>query len=74
VGGAGPAHRRRAGGLALFLRHPDRFLVGTDTWVTSRWESVRDASEAVQRWLQQLPREVAEQIAWKTGERLFPPP
>jgi Amidohydrolase len=62
------------GWRGLFLRHPDRFLVGTDTWVTSRWESVRDASEAVQRWLQQLPRDVAEQIAWKNGERLFPPP
>ncbi|HEU4368882.1 MAG TPA: amidohydrolase family protein [Methylomirabilota bacterium] len=59
---------------ALFQRHPDRFLVGTDTWVTSRWESVRRATEAVQQWLQQLPREVAEQIAWKNGERLFPPP
>ena len=33
----------------LFLRHPDRFLVGTDTWVTPRWESVRDGHEAVQR-------------------------
>ncbi|HEX2438433.1 MAG TPA: amidohydrolase family protein [Methylomirabilota bacterium] len=59
---------------ALFLRHPDRFLVGTDTWVTSRWESVREGHEAVQRWLAQLPREVAEQIAWKNGERLFPRP
>jgi hypothetical protein len=58
----------------LFLRHADRFLVGTDTWVTSRWESVRSANEAVQHWLRQLPREVAEQIAWKNGERLFPPP
>jgi len=28
----------------------------------------------VQRWLLQLPRDVAEQIAWKNGERLFPPP
>jgi hypothetical protein len=59
---------------AVFLRHPGRFLVGTDTWVTSRWESVRRANEAVQRWLLQLPREVAEQIAWKNGDRLFPPP
>jgi len=58
----------------LFLRHPDRFLIGTDTWVTSRWESVVSASEAVQAWLKQLPREVAEQIAWKNGDRLFPPP
>jgi hypothetical protein len=59
---------------AVFLRHPDRFLVGTDTWVTSRWESVRDSMDAVQVWLRQLPREVAEQIAWKNGDRLFPPP
>jgi hypothetical protein len=59
---------------ALFLRHPDRFLVGTDTWVTSRWEAVRPASAAVQQWLQQLPREVAEKIAYGNGDRLFPPP
>jgi predicted TIM-barrel fold metal-dependent hydrolase len=59
---------------ALFIRKPDRFLVGTDTWVTSRWEAVRDATAAVQQWLRQLPREVAEQIAYKNGDRLFPPP
>jgi hypothetical protein len=27
----------------------------------------------VQVWLAQLPRAVAEAIAWKNGERLFPP-
>ena len=59
---------------ALFTRKPDRFLVGTDTWVTSRWEAIRDATTAVQHWLGQLPREVAEQIAYKNGDRLFPPP
>ena len=59
---------------ALFVRHPERFLIGTDTWITSRWESVGAASDTVQVWLRQLPREVAEQIAWKNGDRLFPPP
>lgn len=59
---------------ALFLRHPDRVLVGTDTWVTSRWDALGDAMRAVQGWLGQLPREVAEQIAWKNGDRLFPAP
>jgi hypothetical protein len=58
----------------LFVRHADRFMVGTDTWTTSRWEVVRPATAAVQRWLQQLPPEAAEQIAWKNGDRLFPPP
>lgn len=57
-----------------FLRHPDRFLVGTDTWTTSRWELVRDATDAVQDWLGQLPPEVAERIAFTNGERLFPAP
>jgi hypothetical protein len=56
----------------LFLRHPDRFLVGTDTWVTSRWEQIRDSMRAVQDWLGQLPPAVAEQIAHGNGERLFP--
>jgi hypothetical protein len=59
---------------ALFTRKPDRFMVGTDTWITSRWEAVRDATAAVQHWLRQLPPEVAEQIAYKNGDRLFPAP
>jgi hypothetical protein len=59
---------------ALFTRKPDRFMVGTDTWVTSRWEAVRDATAAVQQWLRQLPPEVAEQIAYENGDRLFPVP
>ena len=59
---------------AVFLRHPARFMVGTDTWITSRWEVVRDYHLEVQKWLGELPREVAEQIAWKNGERLFPAP
>jgi Amidohydrolase len=59
---------------AVFLRYPDRFLVGTDTWTTSRWEIVGEATLAVQRWLPQLPVDVAEKIAWRNGERLFPTP
>jgi len=59
---------------AVFVRYPDRFMVGTDTWVTSRWESLREGMEQIQRWLAQLPRDVAEQIAYRNGERLFPAP
>src|SRR5438309_1419445 len=58
----------------VFLRYPDRFMVGTDTWVTSRWEVVRDYMRDVQVWLGQLPPDVAEQIAFKNGDRLFPAP
>ncbi|MGH7356881.1 MAG: amidohydrolase family protein [Candidatus Rokuibacteriota bacterium] len=62
------------GWRAVFLKHPDRFMVGTDTWTTSRWEIVGSYMRDVQVWLGQLPRDVAEQIAWKNGERLFPEP
>jgi hypothetical protein len=57
---------------AVVVKYPNRFVVGTDTWVTSRWEAVRDYHRDVQVWLAQLPRDVAEAIAWKNGERLFP--
>ena len=59
---------------AVFVKYPDRFLVGADTWVTSRWEAIRDYHRDVQVWLGQLPRDVAEAIAWKNGDRLFPAP
>ena len=59
---------------AVFVKYPDRFMVGTDTWVTSRWEVMRDYHRDVRAWLGQLPRDVAESIAWKNGERLFPTP
>ena len=56
---------------ALFLRHPDRFMVGTDTWTTSRWHSLVGEANVTRTWLGQLPRQVAEQIAYRNGERLF---
>jgi hypothetical protein len=55
----------------LLVRHADRFLVGTDTWITSRWEALPGSIAEVRRYLGQLPREVAEKIASKNAERLF---
>jgi hypothetical protein len=56
---------------ALFMKHADRFMVGTDTWTTSRWDLLVEEARATRRWLGQLPRDVAEQIAYRNGERLF---
>lgn len=56
----------------LFLAFSERFLLGTDTWVVSRWEAVVETAEFNRRWLGQLPPEAAEQIAWRNAERLFP--
>lgn len=54
----------------LFLRHSDRFSVGSDTWITSRWESLPAIHAAFRAWLKQLPRDVAEKLAFKNGLRL----
>ena len=60
------------GWRAVFLRHPDRFLAGTDTWMTSRWEALPGSVTEVRGYLSQLPRDVAEKIAFRNAERLFP--
>ena len=49
-------------------------MVGTDTWVTSRWETLVEGMQAIRGWLGELPREVAEQIAHRNAERLFGSP
>ena len=56
---------------ALFARHPSRFLLGSDTWVNERWASYPQIMGNYRRILGELPREVAEQVAWKNAQRLF---
>jgi phosphoglycolate phosphatase-like HAD superfamily hydrolase len=55
----------------LFTKYPDRFLLGSDTWVPQRWPEVPSVMDDYRAWLAQLPHEVAEKIAWRNGERLF---
>jgi len=57
---------------AVLIRHADRFLIGTDTWTTSRWDSLPGSIAEVRHYLGQLPADVAEKIASKNAERLFP--
>jgi predicted TIM-barrel fold metal-dependent hydrolase len=51
----------------LFLRHPDRFMVGTDTWVTSQWDRFAEIQTSVRAWLGQLPPDIAEKIAYRNA-------
>ena len=53
----------------LFLRHPDRFMVGTDTWVTSQWDRFAQIQTSLRAWLGQLPRDVAEKIAYRNAQK-----
>jgi hypothetical protein len=55
----------------LFLKHPDRCLVGVDTYSVNRWDRYHRVSERIRHWLSQLPHEVAERLAYRNAERLF---
>lgn len=57
---------------ALLIRHADRFMLGSDTYMTSRWEQVVGMAGEARKFLKQLPSDVAEKIAYKNIERLFP--
>lgn len=56
---------------ALFTRQPGRFLVGSDTWVTPRWQHYEGLFADYRAWLGQLPAEVAQRIAWGNAAALF---
>ena len=55
----------------VFTEFPDRFMVGTDTFVPERWHYVPENAAFSRGWLSDLPADVAERIAWKNGETLF---
>ncbi len=56
---------------ALFERYPDRFLLGSDTWINERWVSYGDIMAGYRSWLAQLPPGIANQIAHGNARRLF---
>jgi hypothetical protein len=55
----------------LFERYPDRFLLGSDTWVPERWASYGDIMAGYRGWLAQLPPQAAKQIAHGNARGLF---
>jgi len=56
---------------ALLLKYPDRFLIGSDTWVNQRWLYYGELMKGYRAWLGTLPTAVAKQIAWDNGATLF---
>ena len=56
---------------AAFLEFPDRFMVGSDSFTPERWHYVGEHANWSRQWLADLPKDVAEHIAWKNGERIF---
>ncbi|WP_431053312.1 amidohydrolase family protein [Roseateles sp. L2-2] len=56
---------------ALILKYPDRFLVGSDTWVNQRWQNYEATMQGYRVWLGDLPADVARGIAWSNAAKLF---
>lgn len=56
----------------LFMRYPDRFMVGSDTWINPQWERFAEIQSAIRAWLAQLPSDIARRIATGNAEALFP--
>lgn len=66
-----PGGKLDPGWRAAFLELPDRFMVGTDTYAAERWPFVVEHARWSRAWLAELPRDVAEKIAFRNGEALF---
>ena len=64
-GGLSPAWR------ALLTDMPERFLVGSDTWINERWDDYERLMQQARRWLGDLPPAAARRIAWENGAALF---
>ena len=69
---------RERGGLrlcpewrTLLLKYPDRFMIGSDTWVNQRWQYYGELMQGYRSWLGDLPPDVARKIGWDNGATLF---
>ncbi len=55
----------------VFLSHPDRFCLGSDTWTNGRWAAYGEIMAGYRVWLGDLPTAIARKIAWENAARLF---
>jgi hypothetical protein len=56
---------------ALLLKYPNRFVIGSDTWVNQRWMYYDDLMQGYRTWLGDLPPDVARKIGWDNAAGLF---
>jgi hypothetical protein len=56
----------------LLIASSQRFLVGMDTYKPARWAELPETSSDTRNWLNQLPQDVAANIAHRNIDSLFP--
>jgi len=55
----------------LFIRFPDRFMVGVDTYSPSRWREFDLVVATIRNWLEQLPGDVARRLAYDNAAAFY---
>ena len=65
------AGRLSAEWKALLSDFPNRFLVGSDTWVNQRWQGYEGLMQDAREWLGELDATTARRIAWDNGAALY---
>lgn len=55
----------------LLAEQPERFMIGSDTWVNQRWQHYEALMAEARAWLGELPPAAARKIAWGNGAALF---
>lgn len=58
----------------LFVTYPDRIMIGVDTFSTARWQLFNSAVGTIRNWLEQLPDEIALQLAFVNAAKLYKMP
>lgn len=56
----------------LLIKYRKRFFTGMDTYKPSRWADLPETASETRYWLNQLPDEIAADIARHNLDRLFP--
>jgi hypothetical protein len=56
---------------ALFIELPQRFMVGSDTWINERWSSYEALMREARVWLGGLPAALAARIGWGNAAMLY---
>jgi predicted TIM-barrel fold metal-dependent hydrolase len=55
----------------LIMEHPDRILLGMDSFSLNRWQGYGAWAAETRHWLAQLPEDIATMLAWENAEGLF---
>jgi len=59
------------GWKTLLLAHPDRFMLGIDTYAPQRWLEIQSTMNWQRSLLKALPGKVAQAIAYENGDRVI---